>query len=411
MALPFRRRVSSTCATLAAALLFEVACSAAAAQTATTPAAPPVSRPASDASPIAAPRVHLIATGGTISNRQGSRLTADDLIRLIPNLDQYARVDAEQFLNVASTQLTLDNWVALSRRINELFRHDKDLSGIVVTSGTDTLEETAYFLHLTIASDRPVVVVGSMRRPDVLGYEGAANLLAAFRVAGDPASRGKGVLVVLNDEINSARDVTKTDALRLDTFRSPTGRLGVVDADRISYYREPLRRHTSRSEFGGRDPGRLPRVDILMTYQDAPGDLIRAAVDRGARGLVVAGAGAGAMSGTQSEGMHYALEKGVFVVVGSRTGSGRVAAEEPPQGMADADARRRARFQIAAEDLTPLKARILLMLALTRTSDRAAIQRMFQEYLNTTVSPRPMVDAPRAWDSCSTRFRQVAELS
>ncbi len=184
------------------------------------------------------PRVHMVATGGTISNRDGGRLTAEELARSMPGLERAATLTYEQFLNVASSQISLQQWLQLARRVNELLASDKDLAGVVVTSGTDTLEETAFFLHLTVRDPRPVVVVGSMRNPSTLGYEGAANLLEAVRVAAAPAARGKGVLVVLNDEINSARDVTKTDALRLQTFRIPThGLLGVVDRDRVLFFR------------------------------------------------------------------------------------------------------------------------------------------------------------------------------
>jgi L-asparaginase len=321
-----------------------------------------------------APRITLFATGGTISNRVEGRLSGDELVRSIPDLARYARVHVEQFSNTASSALTLDQWLQLARRIQGAFAGDADLAGVVVSGGTDTLEELAYFLHLTVRDERPVVVVGSMRNPSTLGYEGAANLLGAFRVATDPAARGKGALVVLNDEINSAREVSKTDALRLQTFQSrPYGVLGVVDADRVTFYRESLRRHTSRTEFGIGALETLPRVDILLVYQDAPGDLIRAAVDRGAKGLVLATAGAGATSGTQDEGIRYALERGVPVVITTRTGSGRIAAQR--LGGSDPDA-----ALIFGEDLTPLKARVLLMLALARTSDAAEIQRMFTQY-------------------------------
>jgi L-asparaginase len=264
-----------------------------------------------------------------------------------------------------------------------VFREDADLAGIVVTSGTDTLEETAYFLNLTVKTDRPVVVVGSMRNPSTLGYEGAANLLGGFRVAADPASRNKGVLVVLNDEINAAREVTKTDAHRLHTFQTNGyGVLGVVDADRVVYYRDVLKRHTSRSEFDVSSVTSLPRVDVVMTYQAAPGDLIRAAVDFGAKGIVIAGAGAGATSGTQQEGVRYATEKGVFVVTGTRSGSGRIPVRRSGGGPSprDAAAEERRRFMLGSEDLAPLKARILLMLALTKTQDPIEIQRIFNEY-------------------------------
>jgi L-asparaginase len=327
-----------------------------------------------------APRVRLVATGGTISNRTGGRLTAEELVKAMPGIERYARPEFEQFSNVASSELTLDQWLALAKRVNELATSDAGLAGIVVTSGTDTLEETAYFLNLTAHTDKPVVVVGSMRNPSTLGYEGAANLLEAFRVAASADARGKGVLVVLNDEINAAREVTKTDALRLNTFQSRGyGVLGVVDADRVVFYRNPVKRHTSNSEFDVRTLTSLPRVDVILVYQGAEGDLIKAAVDAGAKGIVIAGAGAGATSGTQPAGIDYALKKGAFVVTTTRTGSGRIAGRggrgrggEPPSE----EQRRR----IAGEDLLPVKARILLMLALTRTSDPAEIQRMFTQY-------------------------------
>ena len=322
------------------------------------------------ASPL--PKVRLVATGGTISNRDGGRLSAGELVRSLPGLERYVRPEFEQFANVASGSLTLEQWLDLARRINALFKDDADLAGVVVTSGTDTLEETAYFLDLAVHTDKPVVVVGSMRNPSTLGYEGAANLLDAYRVAADPASRGRGVLVVLNDEINSAREVTKTDALRLDTFQSRRyGILGVVDPDRVAYYRTVVKRNTSTSEFDLSAVQRLPRVDIVLVYQGATGDVIKAMVDQGAKGIVVAAAGAGALSGTQSEGVQYALRKGVFVVMTTRTGSGRIAAS----GTAAS-----ASFRVQGEDLTPVKARILLMLALTKTKDGAEIQRMFTEY-------------------------------
>ncbi len=341
----------------------------------------------------ALPRVRLIATGGTISNRTGSRLSAEELVASMPGLDRYARPESEQFANTSSAALTLDQWLSLARRINTLFADDADLAGVVVTSGTDTLEETAYFLNLTVRSDKPVVVVGSMRNPSTLGYEGAANLLEGFRVAADPQSRGKGVLVVLNDEINAAREVTKTDALRLQTFQSRGyGILGVVDSDKVVYYRGVIKRHTKSSEFDVAAIQSLPRVDVVMVYQGASGDVIKAMVDQGARGIVIASAGAGATSGTQGEGIRYATDKGVFVVTSTRTGGGRIAPRRGgARGTAAADSNGDAAggqaqqgtqspFRIAAEDLAPLKARILLMLALTATKDGPSIQRMFGEY-------------------------------
>ena len=346
-------------------LAFTVSCASA-------PAPPPRTQPQTpapaQAEQRAAPRVRLIATGGTISNRAGGRLTAEELVKAIPDLPRYATPEFEQFLNVASSQITLAQWLDLARRINELYRTDPELAGIVVTSGTDTLEETAYFLNLTVRDPRPVVVVGSMRNPSTLGYEGAANLLEGFRVAADPASRGRGVMVVLNDEINAAREVTKTDALRLQTFQTRGyGILGVVDRDRVVYYRRVERRHTVDSEFDLADVTELPRVDVFLTYQGANGDIIQAAVDAGAKGIVMATAGAGAMSGTQGEGVRYAASKGVPVVITTRTGSGRIGGS----GRGNS---------ISGQDLAPIKARILLMVALTKTRDLEELRRIFSEY-------------------------------
>jgi len=318
------------------------------------------------------PRVRMLATGGTIGTRGATRLTAEEILQLVPGLSRYAQPEAEQFANVASTAMTLDQWLQLSRRLNDLLDKDPGLAGVVVTSGTDSLEELAYFLHLTVRSPKPVVVVGAMRSASTPGYEGTANLLDAFRVAAMPESRGKGVMVVLNDEINSAREVTKTDALRLQTFQSHSyGLLGVVDPDRIVYFREPLKRHTVRSEFDLKGVSALPRVDIIMFYQGAPDDLVRAAVDNGAKGIVIAMAGADVTGGTLAPGINYAVRQGVLVVAATRTGSGRIAA---------ASATRLGEGLIAAEDLAPLKARVLLMLALTRTRSPSEIQRMFTEY-------------------------------
>jgi L-asparaginase len=327
------------------------------------------------------PKVRLIATGGTISMKSGGRLTADELVTSIPTLKRYVRAETEQFSNTASSSLTLAQWLDLARRLNVAFHEDPELAGVVVTTGTDTLEETAYFLNLTVKTEKPVVVVGSMRNSSTIGYEGPANLLAGFRVAADPASRGKGVLVVLNDEINAARDVTKTDALRLDTFQTRGyGVLGVVDADRVVYYRMGIKRHTAASEFDVSRVKALPRVDVVLVYQDASGDLIKSIVDLGAQGIVIASAGAGALSGTQTDGIQYAVGKGVFVVMATRTGSGRIAATRRPDVPSNDHARPQTAFRIAAEDLAPIKARVLLMLALATTKDGGEIQRMFTEY-------------------------------
>jgi L-asparaginase len=318
------------------------------------------------------PRVKFLATGGTIATRGGTRLTAEEVLQLVPGLQRYARPEPEQFANVASTALTLDQWVQLAKRVNQVFEEEPGLAGAVITSGTDSLEELAYFLHLTVRTAKPVVLVGAMRNAGAPGYEGPANLLDAFRVAASPESRGKGVLVVLNDEINSAREVTKTDALRLQTFQSRGyGILGVVDPDRVVYYREALKRHTSKAEFDVSNLTTLPRVDIMMFYQGASSDLLQAAVDAGAKGIIIAVAGADLTGGSLAPGIAYAERQGVMVVAATRTGSGRIAA---------LSSNRLREGMIGGEDLTPLKARILLMLALTKTRSATEIQRMFTEY-------------------------------
>ena len=336
------------------------------------------------------PRVRLVATGGTISNRSGGRLTAEELVKSMPGVERYARAEFEQFSNLSSSELTLDHWIGIARRLNELFATEPEIAGLVVTSGTDTLEELAYFLNLSVRSDKPVVVVGSMRNPSTLGYEGAANLLDGFRVAASQEARGKGVLVVLNDEINAAREVTKTDALRLNTFQTRGyGVLGVVDADRVVFYRSVLKRHTAKSEFDVSPLTKLPRVDVILVYQGADGDLIKAAVDAGAQGIVMAGAGAGATSGTQQAAIAYALRKGVLVVTTTRAGSGRIAAPRRGSDAPSSTGSSAAASQltpeerlrrIAGEDLAPVKARVLLMLALSKTRDPKEVQRMFSEY-------------------------------
>ena len=335
---------------------------------------PGVAQAQSQSAQSALPRVRLVATGGTIANRAGTRLSPTELVRLAPQVERYARLETETFTNVSSGQLSLEQWLSLSRRLNDLLRDDAECAGIVVTSGTDTLEELAYFLHLTVRSDKPVVVVGAMRPPDAPVYDGAANLTAAVRVAVAAESRERGTLVVMNDEVHAAREVTKSDAQRLQAFQSrATGPLGVVDGDRVAFTRRSEKRGGAQSEFDVETLTTLPRVDVLWTYQGAPGDLIGAAVDNGATGLVLATA-AGGTSGTQLDGVRYALGKRVTVVTATRTGAGRVTAPGEPSRVVAVPG------TLAAEDLAPIKARILLMLALTRTTDARELQRFFREY-------------------------------
>ena len=231
------------------------------------------------------------------------------------------------------------------------------------------MEETAYFLNLTVKHDRPVVLVGSMRPATAISADGPLNLLNAVRTAAAPSARGKGALIVLNDEISAARDVTKTNTLRVETFRSPDlGYLGFVDGDKISFYRSPTRRHTTASEFDVSALQQLPPVEILYSYVQPNPILIQALLASGAKGIVMAGTGAGLISNVEKDALAKAKE--TVIVRSNRTGSGRVPAREDyePLGM------------IAADNLNPQKARILLMLALTKTTNLAEIRRIFDEY-------------------------------
>ena len=325
--------------------------------------------------------VRLIATGGTIANHPDGRLTADELIALVPAAERFARIETEQFANLPSSSLTVRHWLRLANRLNRLFAARRDLTGVVVTSGTDTLEETAYFLNLTVRTDRPVVVAGAMRPPGAPGYDGAANLLDSIRVAAAPATRGRGVVVVLNGEIHAARDVRKTHAQRLDSFDSGRrGVLGVVDADRIEYYRRPGRRHTRRTEFDVAGLRRLPHVVLLTSYVGAAGDLVRAARALGAEGMVVAAAGAGSTTPAQAEALEDVIADGAVVVMATRTGGGRVPVRlRLPARVASGESRAAPR-PVSGESLSPVKARVLLMLALTKTRDAAEVQRLFTTY-------------------------------
>lgn len=330
----------------------------------------------------ARPRVWVLATGGTIAakgssttdltNYRSGTLLGEELIRAVPEIKNYAEVHVEQVLNVASYDLTFDDWKTIARRVNQIVADDPTVAGLVVTHGTSTLEETAYFLNLTVKHDRPVVVVGSMRPPTAISADGPLNLLNAVRTAASPAARGKGVLVVMNDEINAARDVTKTSTLRVETFRSPDlGILGYVDEDKVAFYRSTTKRHTAQSEFDLANIQQLARVEIVYSAQASSTTAITALVDSGVRGIVFAGSGSGSLSSDYQAALRAIPPvRRPVLVRSSRVGSGRVVPrkEFEPLGM------------IAGDNLNPQKARILLMLALTKTTDIGEIQRMFDEY-------------------------------
>ena len=335
--------------------------------------------------PGAPPVVWVLATGGTISGggpsstsltryRSGA-FSGEELVAAVPAIAEHATVRVEQIINIGSPNITFDDWLTLARRIDEIFSGDPDAAGVVVTHGTNTLEETAYFLNLTVRHDRPVVLVGAQRPATAISTDGPLNLLNAVRTAASPEARGKGVLVVMNDEINAARDVTKTSTYRVETFRSrDLGFLGYVDGDRVSFYRAPTKRHTADSEFDVAGVDGFPTVDIVYSYVEPNPVLIETLIEAGVDGIVLAGTGAGLVSRVERAALDRiaslpAAERPV-VVRSNRTGSGRVV---PLPGYD-------ARGMIAGDTLNPQKARILLMLALTKTRDLDEIGRIFREY-------------------------------
>jgi L-asparaginase len=312
--------------------------------------------------------VHVIATGGTIATRDaGAMLSVEQLMAAVPGIDRTARISTEQFLNRPSSQITPAHWLALSRRITELFRSRPALRGIVVTHGTDTMEETALFLHLTVADPRPVVVTGAMRSATDLAPEGPANLRAAIATAAAAEARGRGTLVVMNDEIFSGADVAKHHTSRLDAFVGPAGGpIGAVDQGTVGFHR-PASAPPTRFDSG--DLQTLPRVDIVAAWAGADGALIDAAVAAGARGIVIASVGRGNMPDPLGLAARRAVERGVVVVVSSRTGAGRVPIDVPDRpGL------------IGAAGLNPPRARVVLMLALARGGDGPAIARMLASF-------------------------------
>lgn len=327
------------------------------------------------------PRVHVLATGGTISNTGGARLTGEELVTSLPGIERVAELTVEQFANVASGAITLEQWIELARRIEERFEEDPALAGIVVTHGTDTMEETAYFLDLTLAPCRPVVVTGAMRRATALGADGPANLFNAIRVAAADHTREIGSVVLMNDEILPARDVAKVSTNRVDAFvATGAGRLGVTDTDAVVLERAPRPRTCGTPVLDLSAIEALPRVEIVTTYLGGDGALIRGAVAAGAAGIVVAAVGQGGTTPDQRLAIQEALAAGVTLVVSSRTGSGRVPVQRGGGGGPGAtgpggDAPRG--FLLGADSLTPVKARILLMLALAEGADLERLHALF----------------------------------
>ncbi len=327
------------------------------------------------------PEVKILATGGTIAGNADSYtqttgykagvLGIDVLLAAVPEIKQVAQVSGEQVANIGSESMTNDILLKLADRCNKLLANPK-VKGVVITHGTDTLEETAYFLNLVVKSDKPVVLVGSMRPASAISADGPLNLLNAVKLAVAKDAVGKGVLVALNDEISGARDVTKTNTTNVATFKAPElGFLGYITDGVPSFYRMPTRRHTKDTVFDLKGVRELPRVDIVYTHVNDDGTLIDAAVNAGAKGIVYAGSGMGSIHKDAEPALYNARAKGVAVVRSSRVGNGQVVAATKEWT--------EAKF-IDSDTLNPQKARILLQLALTKTSDPDRIQKMFKEY-------------------------------
>jgi L-asparaginase len=319
------------------------------------------------------PRVVVIATGGTIAGQsEGGQLTGEQLVEAVPQLADVARLEVEEFSRIGSSGMTPDHWLRLSRRVNELFATHDDLAGIVVTHGTDTMEETAYFLHLTVEHDRPVVMVGSMRNASAVSADGPANLLSGVRVAASPEAAGRGVLVVLNDEIHSARDVRKTDNNRVDTFvAAEWGALGIVDADGIVFRRLLATAHTTGSELHlPAGTTALPAVPIVADYAGSDASELRIAVEAGVAAVVVQAFGGGRASPGMRRAVAGVAERGVPVALASRVPEGRVMA-----GVASVE-----RGVLSAGDLPPHRLRVLLMVALARDRTPAELQRLIDTH-------------------------------
>jgi L-asparaginase len=329
------------------------------------------------------PSVALIITGGTIDSvgkdrldlawyiEAGKRLDTGQLLAQIPEVQSIARVEEFPFRRLPSHALVDKDWLDLVRTIHAIFDQDK-ADGVVITHGTNTIEETAYFLTLTLKTDKPVVLVGSMRPASAVSADGYLNLLNAVRVAADPAARGRGALLVMNDTIYTGRDVTKTATYRVETFQGrDLGPLGYADADgRVVFYHQTAKKHTLETEFDVRSSESLPRVDVVVSYVGADGTMIDAAVAAGAKGIISAGTGAGRPTPAEDEAFDRAAKKGVIMCQSSRVGSGR--AVRSPSLIR--------RGFVAADNLQPWKARLLLSLALTVTNNPDEIQRMFDTY-------------------------------
>ena len=329
------------------------------------------------------PNISILATGGTIAGAASSNtqvtgykagaLAIQTLIDAVPAMKDYANVTGEQIVKISSNNMTDEVLLKLAKRCNELLA-DPKVDGIVITHGTDTLEETAYFLNLTVKSKKPVVVVGAMRPATAISADGPMNLLNAVKLAADPNAQDRGVLVALNDQINAAHDATKTNTTNVATFQAhDIGLLGYIAGGQNYFFRDTTFKHTHETEFDVSKIDKLPRVDIVYSHASDDSVLVDAAVKAGAKGIISAGSGNGSIHQDTEKGLAEAVKKGVVVVRSSRTGSGIVTPTDPDNQYTKAGF-------LNGYSLNPQKARILLQLALTKTQDPKEIQRMFTEY-------------------------------
>jgi L-asparaginase len=331
----------------------------------------------------ALPKIKVLATGGTIAGAQATQADAgyksgtfsvDDLIKAVPQMTNIAVLSGEQVANIGSQTMNHEVWLKLAQRVNEVLK-SRDTDGVVITHGTDTMEETGYFLSLLVKSDKPVVLVGSMRPATAISADGPINLYNAVALAGSKEAKGRGPMVVLNDTIHYARETQKMHTTRMDTFQSPNrGIAGMMNTGKPFFYSDNTVRHTIKSEFklDGLTVENLPRVEVVYSYANLGGDLIDALVEKGVKGIVLAGVGDGNSTDAALAALERAAKKGVAVVRCSRTGAGvvdrNVEVNDDKLGF------------IAGMELNPQKARILLMLALTKTSDVKKLQQYFYEY-------------------------------
>jgi L-asparaginase len=327
------------------------------------------------------PNIVILATGGTIAGAAATgtqtgytsgAVGIDTMVKAVPGIEKLANIKGEQISNVGSQDMSFDIMLKLAKRINELLA-TPGVDGVVITHGTDTMEETAYFLNLTVKSDKPVVMVGSMRPSTAVSADGPLNLYNGVGVAADPKAKGRGVLVVMNDQIHGAHSLTKTSTTAIQTFMSPLrGLVGVSAYGKNDWYNDPPWKHTSQSQFDISNVTKLPRVDIVFGDVDMSPDLIDASVNAGAKGIVIAGVGNGNMNKASVEAAAKAAKKGVVVVRSSRVATGlvdrNVEVNDDEMGF------------VASDELNPQKSRILLSLALLKDTQPAQIQELFRTY-------------------------------